>query len=70
MNICPVSPHGIRYCDNVWTCLLENVEVKETQAADTVHVDKVKIVACDAGSSSSGSGGGASKSKSTAAASH
>lgn len=42
-----------RYCDNVWTCLLQNVDLKETQGSETVHVNKVKIVACDASSSSS-----------------
>ena len=43
-----------RYCDNVWTCLVQDMELKETQAADVVHVDKVKIVACDANNSSTG----------------
>ncbi len=42
----------------MWTCLLQDVEVKETQASDVVHVDKVKIVACDAGSGTSTTGGG------------
>ena len=55
----------VRYCDNVWTCLLQDVEVKETQASDIVHVDKVKIVACDAGSGTSTSGG-SNKSKAAA----
>lgn len=43
-----------RYCDNVWTCVLHNVELKENQAADIIQVDKVKIVACDANSSGGG----------------
>ena len=37
-----------RYCDNVWTCILHNVELKENQGGDLINVDKVKIVACDA----------------------
>ena len=48
----------------MWTCLLQDVEVKESQASDTVHVDKVKIVACDAGSGTAG-GAGSNKSKNT-----
>ena len=43
-----------RYCDNVWTCLVQGVELKETQAADIIYVDKVKIVACDGGTSAAG----------------
>ena len=50
-----------RYCDNVWTCLVQDVELKETQAADVVYVNKVKIVACDA-NTSSGAGSKAVKS--------
>lgn len=50
-----------RYCDNVWTCLVQDVELKETQAADVVYVNKVKIVACDA-NNSSGAGSKAVKS--------
>ena len=53
-----------RYCDNVWTCILHNVELKENQGADLIQVDKVKIVACDANHAPSGStdGGGATAS--------
>lgn len=34
-----------RFCDNVWTFVLNNVEFKEV--SELVTVDKVKIVACD-----------------------
>lgn len=37
-----------RFCDNVWTFVMENVEFRDvTQPVDGV-VDRVKIVACDA----------------------
>ncbi|XP_026472650.1 transcription initiation factor IIA subunit 2-like [Ctenocephalides felis] len=34
-----------RFCDNVWTFMLDDVEFKEVQ--EIARVDKVKIVACD-----------------------
>lgn len=34
-----------RFCDNVWTFMLSDVEFKETQ--EMARVDKLKIVACD-----------------------
>ncbi|XP_042235678.1 transcription initiation factor IIA subunit 2-like isoform X2 [Homarus americanus] len=34
-----------RFCDNVWTFLMSDVEFKEVQ--DFAQVDKLKIVACD-----------------------
>lgn len=34
-----------RFCDNVWTFMLNDVEFREVQEVTTV--DKVKIVACD-----------------------
>ena len=34
-----------RFCDNVWTFVLDNVDFRELQ--EVTHVDKVKIVACD-----------------------
>ncbi|CAL8115904.1 unnamed protein product [Orchesella dallaii] len=37
--------HTYRFCDNVWTFLLNDVEFREVQ--DVAKVDKVKIVACD-----------------------
>ena len=40
-----------RFCDNVWTFVLNDVEFREMQ--EVTQVDKVKIVACD-GKSSSG----------------
>ncbi|CAG0915063.1 unnamed protein product [Notodromas monacha] len=35
-----------RFCDNVWTLMLSDVEFKEVH--ELVRVEKVKIVACDA----------------------
>ncbi|KAG9509553.1 Transcription initiation factor IIA subunit 2, partial [Fragariocoptes setiger] len=35
-----------RFCDNVWTLVLEDTEFRNVQ--DLVKVDRVKIVACDA----------------------
>ena len=34
-----------RFCDNVWTFVLNNASFREV--GDSVKVDKVKIVACD-----------------------
>ena len=34
-----------RFCDNVWTLVLNNADFKEVQ--ELAKVDKVKIVACD-----------------------
>ena len=34
-----------RFCDNVWTFILQDVEWREMQ--DIIRADKVKIVACD-----------------------
>ncbi|XP_045183723.1 transcription initiation factor IIA subunit 2-like [Mercenaria mercenaria] len=34
-----------RFCDNVWTFVLNNAEFKDVQ--ELAKVDKVKIVACD-----------------------
>lgn len=34
-----------RFCDNVWTFVLNEVDFKDSQ--DTTRADKVKIVACD-----------------------
>ena len=36
-----------RFCDNVWTFVLNNVEFREQPVAELARVDKVKIVACD-----------------------
>lgn len=38
--------HTYRFCDNVWTFILEKAEFKFDQ--EKVNVDRVKIVACDA----------------------
>ena len=34
-----------RFCDNVWTLVLNNIEFRDGH--ELVNVDKVKIVACD-----------------------
>ncbi|ESO09277.1 hypothetical protein HELRODRAFT_73469 [Helobdella robusta] len=34
-----------RFCDNVWTFVLNNAEFRDGN--DNIRVDKVKIVACD-----------------------
>lgn len=34
-----------RFCDNVWTFMLNDVEFREVQ--EITKIDKVKIVACD-----------------------
>lgn len=34
-----------RFCDNVWTFMLNDVEFREVQ--EVANVGKVKIVACD-----------------------
>lgn len=34
-----------RFCDNVWTFVLKDVEFREVQ--ELIRVDKLKIVACD-----------------------
>lgn len=39
-----------RFCDNVWTLVLKDVEFREVQ--ELVKVDMVKIVACDGKSAS------------------
>uniref|UniRef100_A0A3Q2UIZ5 Transcription initiation factor IIA subunit 2 n=1 Tax=Fundulus heteroclitus TaxID=8078 RepID=A0A3Q2UIZ5_FUNHE len=45
----PLCPQGslntYRFCDNVWTFVLNDVEFREV--TELVKVDKVKIVACD-----------------------
>lgn len=44
------SLNTYRFCDNVWTFVLNDVEFREV--TDMVKVDKVKIVACDGKSES------------------
>ncbi|XP_057313410.1 transcription initiation factor IIA subunit 2-like [Hydractinia symbiolongicarpus] len=41
-----------RFCDNVWTFVLNNVTFREV--GDSIKVDKVKIVACDGKESKGG----------------
>lgn len=47
MNFFPLQGHlkVYRFCDNVWTFVLNKVEFKDLP--ETVQVDKVKVVACD-----------------------
>ena len=37
-----------RVCDNVWTCVVEDVDFRDNHGQDNVSSRKVKIVACDA----------------------
>ncbi|XP_051132443.1 transcription initiation factor IIA subunit 2-like [Andrographis paniculata] len=37
--------HTYRYCDNVWTFLLQNAQLKSEEGQETV--ESLKIVACD-----------------------
>ena len=42
--------HTYRFCDNVWTFILENVKFKIAShdgMVEEIHAEKVKIVACD-----------------------
>ena len=42
--------HTYRFCDNVWTFILEDAEFKFTGPGKTEYIEKcprVKIVACD-----------------------
>lgn len=39
-----------RFCDNVWTFVLDDVEFKDAMIENT-NIDRLKIVACDAKSS-------------------
>lgn len=37
-----------RFCDEVWTFLIKNVQFKLDSGGQTVMADKVKIVSCNA----------------------
>ncbi|XP_073024611.1 transcription initiation factor IIA subunit 2-like [Primulina eburnea] len=37
--------HTYRFCDNVWTFILQNAQLKSDEGQETV--DSIKIVACD-----------------------
>uniref|UniRef100_A0A914DTH2 Transcription initiation factor IIA subunit 2 n=1 Tax=Acrobeloides nanus TaxID=290746 RepID=A0A914DTH2_9BILA len=39
-----------RFCDNVWTFVMENVEIRENQSKpiEGCPIERVKVVACDA----------------------
>lgn len=37
-----------RYCDNVWTFVVDDAEFKDPHGNEQFHSKKVKIVACDA----------------------
>ena len=39
-----------RFCDNVWTCVLEGAEFRDSHGQESVATQKIKIVACDANS--------------------
>lgn len=56
---CKISFKGhlntYRFCDNVWTFVLNDVEFREV--GEIIKVDKVKVVACD-GKASAGDTGG------------
>ncbi len=41
-----------RFCDNVWTCVVEDAEVRDPHATETIFSRKLKIVACEASSGS------------------
>ena len=36
-----------RYCDNVWTCVIEDTDFKEAHSQEQLSSKKVKIVACE-----------------------
>ena len=36
-----------RYCDNVWTLVIEDTEFKESHSAEQLSSKKVKVVACE-----------------------
>lgn len=48
-----------RFCDNVWTFILDDVTFSTTGPGgfkETAHVDKLKIVACDGKATATGVG--------------
>ncbi|KAL5111652.1 Transcription initiation factor IIA subunit 2 [Taenia crassiceps] len=51
--------NAYRNCDNVWTLVLNNVEIKDGSGA--MHVDKMKIVACEGKHSKSAPSQGSQK---------
>uniref|UniRef100_A0A915NAP5 Transcription initiation factor IIA gamma subunit C-terminal domain-containing protein n=1 Tax=Meloidogyne javanica TaxID=6303 RepID=A0A915NAP5_MELJA len=44
-----------RFCDNVWTFMMENVEFRDAQRPIEGSIDRVKFVACDANVQKKGS---------------
>lgn len=40
-----------RFCDNVWTCVVEDTEFKDSHTQEQLSSKKVKIVACEVPSS-------------------
>lgn len=42
-----------RYCDNVWTCVIEDADFKESHSQEQMSCKKVKIVACEVPSAKS-----------------
>ncbi|CAI2348161.1 unnamed protein product [Caenorhabditis sp. 36 PRJEB53466] len=47
MNFCATQLLTYRYCDNVWTFILNNVTLKDPQRSFDDPIEKLKIVACD-----------------------
>jgi len=39
--------HTYRFCDNVWTFILDNPTFRTDNSGEIINSDKVKIVACD-----------------------
>eukprot|EP01102_Stenamoeba_stenopodia_P003682 TRINITY_DN1383_c0_g1_i3.p1 TRINITY_DN1383_c0_g1~~TRINITY_DN1383_c0_g1_i3.p1 ORF type:complete len:115 (-),score=12.91 TRINITY_DN1383_c0_g1_i3:166-510(-) len=37
-----------RFCDNVWTFIIDHATIQGLEGMDAIKVDKLKIVACDA----------------------
>lgn len=42
-----------RFCDNVWTCVVEDADIKDPHSQEVMSSAKLKIVACEANSASS-----------------
>ncbi|CAL2036238.1 hypothetical protein CAEBREN_09207 [Caenorhabditis brenneri] len=47
VQFCATQLVTYRYCDNVWTFILNNVTLRDSQRSFDEPVDKLKIVACD-----------------------
>ncbi|KAF2072977.1 hypothetical protein CYY_005717 [Polysphondylium violaceum] len=49
--------HTYRFCDNVWTFIIDKAEFKIDDPQKPITVDRVKIVACDANVNETATGG-------------